>query len=139
MTTRESLINSLAKIATTHWQTKGQPVLLSNLPALLAGDESDYKDFLGNQSLKQFIKDTEAESKYKLITHPTQSAKLGLAPLPVGANFQFEESSPPDQPSTSERSSEKALIDFLKALKKLPASDLEEVHIPIAVLVKMMK
>jgi hypothetical protein len=141
MTTRESLINSLANIAAAHWQNKRQPVLLSNLPPLLAGDESEYKNFLGKQSLKEFIKDTEAEanSKYKLIIHPTQSAKLGLAHLPDGANFQFEESSAPDQPPSSDRSSEKALICFLKALKKLPASELEKIHIPVAVLVKMMK
>ena len=105
MTTRESLIESLVKIATAHWKAKGQPVLLSNIPPLLAGDEPEYKDFLGKQSLKQFIKDTEAEnnSKYKLIIHPTQSAKLALTPLPDGADFQFEESSTTGQPSASRK------------------------------------
>lgn len=141
MTTRQSLIKSLEKIAATHWKTTGQPVLLSNVPPLLAGDEPEYKEFLGNQSLKQFIKETEVEpsSQYKLITHPNQSAKLGLVPLPEGDKFQFEESAPPEQPPINDRSSEKALIDFLKALKKLPPQDLAEIHIPISVLVKMMK
>ena len=125
MTTRQSLIKSLEKIAATHWKTTGQPVLLSNVPPLLAGDEPEYKEFLGNQSLKQFIKETEVEpsSQYKLITHPNQSAKLGLVPLPEGDKFQFEESAPPEQPPINDRSSEKALIDFLKALKKLPPQD----------------
>ena len=141
MTTRQSLIESLKKIASTHWQTKGQPILLSNIPPLLAGDDPEYKEFLGNQSLKQFIKETEVEvsSQYMLITHQSQSAKLGLVPLPEGANFKFEESTAPEQPPINDRSSEKALIDFLKALKKLPPQDLADVHIPVSILVKMMK
>lgn len=140
MTTRQSLIKSLTGIALMHWETKGVPVLLSNIPPLLLNGEPNYKEFLGSQSLKQFIKDTEIEdgAQYQLITHPTQSAKLGLVPLPDGASFKFEESSILE-PSISDRSSEKALIDFLKALKKLPAQDLAEVHIPVSVLVKMMK
>jgi hypothetical protein len=142
MTTRESLIASLATIAKSHWQTKEQPVLLSNLPPLLAGNESGYKDFLGGQSLKQFIKDTETEegSQYKLVTHPSQSAKLGLAPLPEGTDFQFPEpGATSEQAVITDRSSEKALLDFLKALKKLPAQDLVEVNIPVSVMVKMLK
>jgi hypothetical protein len=140
MTTRESLIRALVKITKAHWKTKTQPVLLSNLPPLLAEDEPNYKDFLKSQSLKQFINETEESSKYKLIIHPNQSAKLGLAPLPEGMDFKFPESNVAlEQVTTTDSSSEKALIAFLKALKKLPAQDLVEVKIPVSVLVKMLK
>lgn len=108
----------------------------------MLGEAPDYKDFLAGKSLKQFIKETEIEvgSQYKLVTHPSQSAKLGLAPLPEGENFQFPETAvTPEQTTVNDRSSEKSLIDFLRALKKLPAQDLAEVKIPVSVLVKMLK
>lgn len=142
MAARESLIDALAKIAKSQWETKGQPVFLSNLPPLLAVDAPDYKEFLAGKSLKEFIKETETaeNSHYKLVAHPRQSAKLGLAPLPEGKDFQYPDTfTTPEQATNNDRSSEKALIDFLKALKKLPPQDLVEVKIPVSILVKMIK
>lgn len=139
MTTKESLIKVLAEISKSQWQSKEQPVLLSNLPPLLAGEASDYKIFLAGKSLKQFIKETEGESsKYKLIEHPNQPAKLAI--LPNESIYKFPETLTTPAPTTAnDRSSEKALVDFLKELKKLPSQDIADVHIPISVLVKMMK
>ena len=140
MTTQESLVKLLAKIAKAQWDSKTQPVLLSNLPPLLAGDAPDYKDFLAGKSLKQFIKETEgnAGNQYTLIEHPTQRAKLAI--LPTGVTYDFPEALTTSEPTTAnDRSSEKALVDFLKALKKLPPQDISDVHIPVSVLVKMMK
>lgn len=140
MTTQREIIDNLRQIAESQWKTSQQPVLLSNLPPLLAEKNSAYKDALGGKSLKDFISQTENDGRYKLITHPNQFAKLGLVPTPEGEGFQFPEaSSKSDNFSIVDRSSEKALIDFLRALKKLPAQDLAEVRIPITVLVKMLK
>ena len=140
MTTQESLIELLGKISKSQWESKAQPVLLSNLPPLLAGDEPNYKDFLAGKSLKQFIKETEGDAgnQYRLIEHPTQRAKLAI--LPHGVTYEFPEMLTTPEPTTAnDRSSEKALVDFLRALKKLSPQDIENVHIPVSVLVKMIK
>ncbi|MDI9694460.1 MULTISPECIES: hypothetical protein [Burkholderia] len=142
MTRRENLIEALKKTAKSHWDINQTPVLLSNLPPLLVGDVPEYKEILGGQSLKRFIKETEgASSQYKLVEHPVQRAKVAL--LPTGVDYQFpditETSEAAEQTLVSDRSSEKALIEFLKSLKKLSAEDLAEVKIPVSVLVKMLR
>jgi hypothetical protein len=142
MTTSNELIDSLRTIAKSQWDASKQPVLLSNLPPLLAEKNANYREALAGISLKEFVKNTEGTQgkNYKLVTHPSQSAKLGLVPIPEGESFEFLEiPTASEQSNVSDRSSEKSLIDFLKALKKLPPKDLAEVSIPIAVLVKMLK
>ena len=139
MITPEQLSTALTDIASSVWQTTKRPVLLSNLPPLLLEKVPDYREMLGTQSLKQFIKESEAGQDYRLIQHPTQAAKLAL--LPQGASYEFVDSPrESDIPVIkSERNSEKALIDFLKALKKLPVADLANVQLPVSILVKLLK
>jgi len=134
--TQEKLIDALEQIAVHHWNTNKQPVLLSNLPPLLMKNLPDYKDILSGRSLKKFIK--ESEGKYKLVEHPYQRAKVAL--LPKDESYKFPELDEKHEQSVIiDRNAEKALIEFLKALKKLPEQDQEKVQIPVSVLVKMIK
>jgi ribosomal protein S4 len=96
----------------------------------------DYKDILSGRSLKKFIKETEG--KYKLVEHPYQKAKVAL--IPKNESYKFPELDEKQEQSVIiNRNAEKALIEFLKALKKLPEQDQEKVQIPVSVLVKMLK
>lgn len=134
--TQETLIYALEQIVEHHWNTNKQPVLLSNLPPLLMKSLPDYKDILSGRSLKKFIKETEG--KYKLVEHPYQKAKVAL--IPKNESYKFPELDEKQEQSVIiNRNAEKALIEFLKALKKLPEQDQEKVQIPVSVLVKMLK
>ena len=141
MNTRESLIDVLTEIVKDHWKSKNQAVLLSNLPPLFVSNGLAYRDVLGVKSLKSFIEETSNEgASYRLVVHPSQPAKLGVVPVPDGIHYQFPECNDiTESVVIDNRFSEKALMDFLKALKKLPSQDIENVDIPISVLVKMMK
>ncbi|HHB7052116.1 TPA: hypothetical protein ACN7KQ_003138 [Klebsiella pneumoniae] len=138
--TQEQLVTVLGNIAESHWKANKQPVLLSNLPPLLLKSHPDYKETLLGKSLKKFIKDTENVDgcKYKLIEHELQRAKVAL--LPKSATYSFPDSDKKVETSViNDRNSEKALIEFLKCLKKLPEQDQEKIQIPVSVIVKMIK
>lgn len=82
---------ALKSIADEQWQQRRQPVFLSALPPLLLAKGLDnYKEILGSQSLKQFIKDSGPTFGCKLVEHPTLRAKLALVPLDVPFEFAAE-------------------------------------------------
>lgn len=138
MSNDQKLIDGLKDLAKSYWESNSYPLLLSNLPPLLATDISDYKEILGGRTLKKFVQETSGSETYKLAEHPKQRAKVAI--LPPNVNYQF-----PDQASNTEpqedkgRSSERALIEFLRVLRNLPEADIAEVSIPVSVLVKLMK
>lgn len=135
----ENLQKILSDIAEAHWRANDQPVLLSNLPPLLLNKIPDYKKLLGTNSLKQFILQSAATSGYKLAEHPTQNAKIGLLPAQVEFEFDVSTVAKDVQVTQNSRSNEKALIEFLRALRTLPARDIADVHIPASVLVGLLK
>ncbi len=92
----QTLGTALKSIADEQWQQRRQPVFLSSLPPLLANKGLDsYKDILGTQSLKQFIRDSGPTFGCKLVEHPTLRAKLALVPLDVPFDFAAEVRSAP--------------------------------------------
>jgi len=137
MSTNEKLSEVLSELARSNWASEQRPVLLSNLPPLLLEKLPDYKDILGDLSLKAFIKSSESDSDYRLIEHPTQKAKLAL--LPKEAVYEFPKTTGSFTATKSEKNGEKALIDFLRALKELPPSDLAGLQIPVHIMVKLLK
>lgn len=136
---QKNLQEALMDIAKAHWQANAQPVLLSNLPPLLLNEIPDYKKLLGTNSLKQFILESAASSGYKLVEHPTQTAKIGLLPAEESFEFTAPTVTQDIQAPQNPRANEKALIEFLRALKTLPAKDIADVHIPVSVLVGLLK
>ena len=92
----QTLGTALKVIADEHWQQRRQPVFLSSLPQLLeAKGLTNYKEILGGQTLKQFVKDSGPAYGFKLVEHPTLRAKLALVPLDVPFDFGAEVRSPP--------------------------------------------
>ena len=139
MADEQQLKAALKTISDEHWKAHGGPVLLSNLPPLLEPKATGYKQTLGDRSLKSFIKEAGADAGFKLIEHPTQRAKVALAP--IDATYEF----PPEEPRTVHRhpgnsgNGQEAVLALLRALGKLPPEELEKVVIPISVLVKLLK
>jgi hypothetical protein len=143
--TTEAIIEYVARRASEVWEEKQQPYLLALLSPDLRANGVEYKAVLGPIKLKEFLQ-TQAADKVKLITHPTQKAKVGV--IPNDKEFAYETSaSTAGQPgsvtkdtSTSSRpqNARVVVLNFLQLLGTLSSEDLEGVQIPASVLVKLL-
>lgn len=138
--TEDGLQAFLREHAGEHWTADQKPFLLSLVATKLREQGQDYKNVLGEERLKSFVKRTEEAGGYRLVEHPTQKAKLGIVPSDV--EFQFDETLESERPDRAARHGihqrDRVLIDFLRALGRLPDELLDNVHIPTKVLVKLL-
>jgi len=148
MSTEQEVKTALKKITDAYWDARKTPILLSQLPEKLEAEAPDYKEVLAGKSLKTFALEVGEESGFKLITHPSQRAKLGLAPVDVDFEFPREEAtqqvvtpSAVGQEGTRGRGprSQEPVLALLRALRALPPEELEKVVIPVSTLVKLLK
>jgi hypothetical protein len=129
------LTAALRKIAQENWSSSSHPILLASLPKrleVIIG--SDYRSLLADQSLKSFIRATEATGKYRLVQHPTQSAKVGL--LPAEAVYEF----PGDSGHLVARVdvSPKDVEGFVRVLDSLTTEELRHVTLPATLVVRIL-
>lgn len=138
---QDDLKSSLKAIADKHWATRQEAMLLSELAPTLASEAgaADYRTLLDGKSLKAFIRDTGKDNGYRLVEHPTQTAKVGLVPL--DAQFEFVVSVAEKLPKKSEttRHRENRALALLEILATLPEEDLAQISIPVSTLVKLLK
>lgn len=138
---QEELKTAIKAIADKHWTTNQQPILLSEVAPTLTriAGEVDYRTLLDGKSLKAFIKDTGDMHGYRLVEHPTQSAKVALAPL--DSKFEFPVAVTEKLPKKSNAISrcENKAVALLEILSVLPEEDLAQISIPVSLLVKLLK
>jgi len=148
MATEQEVKTALKKITDAYWDARKTPILLSQLPEKLEAEAPDYKEVLAGKSLKAFALAVGEESEFKLITHPSQRAKLGLVPVNVDFEFPKEEATPQSvsppaagQVVTRDRGprSQEPVLALLRSLRALPPEELEKVVIPVSTLVKLLK
>lgn len=148
MATEQEVKTALKKITDEYWGARKTPILLSQLPEKLEAEAPDYKQVLVGKSLKAFAQAVGEDSGFKLITHPSQRAKLGLAPANVDFEFPKEAATqqgvtPPagGQEGTRDRGprSQDPVLALLRILSGLPPEELEKVVIPVSTLVKLLK
>lgn len=139
MADEQQLRAALKSISDEHWNAHGAPILLSNLPPMLEKIAAGYKEGLGVRSLKAFIKEVGAEAGFRLIEHPTQRAKLAVAPVSAEYEFPMEEPQSTRSPGRNSSNSQEPVLVLLRALASLPPEELEKVVIPISTLVKLLK
>lgn len=136
----QAIIEFLKSKAIGAWEHQA-PYLLSFAGPDLSDQGIDYRAMLDGERLIGFVERTSGEGGYKVVRHPRQRAKLGI--VPFDADFHFDDLGQelPD-PSGATQGPEhhgSALLDFLKALSKLPPDDLDGIVIPTRVLVKLAK
>ena len=138
---QEGLKAALKAIADKHWSTTQKAMLLSDVaPALAnAAGEADYKTLLEGKSLKAFIKETGESNGYRLVEHPTQSARIALAPLDSGFEFTTATVDKAVKKSAPIRKAENKAIALLEILATLPEAELAQIFIPVSALVKLLK
>lgn len=137
------IVEFLAAKAKAAWDAPedSRPYLLSFTGPDFHDAGIDYQTALCGERLKAFVERTEGENSYRVVKHPTQSAKIGL--VPWGVDFQFEDAGAPAS-RTRDRQDRpmirgSILVEFLNALSILPESDLDGMVIPARVLVKLAK
>lgn len=138
---QKELIAALKEIADTNWAKEQNPILLSEVGPILAkkSEDADYKTLLRGKSLKSFIKETGNEHGYQLLVHPTQRAKIGLAPLT--AQFEYPNAASEELPKKSEipRKRENKAMTLLDILATLPEEELAKITIPVSSIIKLLK
>ncbi len=140
---QEKLKAEIKLIADKYWAENNKPILLSELGPQLANlvGEDGYRTQFEGKSLKTFIKDTGEANGYRLVVHPTQSAKIGLVPL--DSTFEFESVNPSAEKSPEKsdrvRKQENKALALLEILATLPDAELAQISIPISALVKLIK
>ena len=131
------LQNTILEISQSYWDKQKQPLLLSGLPKLIEEQIPDYRALLNGLTLKLFILDTGKVAGYKLIVHPSQPARIAVAPS--AANYAF----PPDQKKDKQikilENNRQVTLAFLDALAALPTAEIDKVIIPTSVLIKLLK
>ncbi|QJE02495.1 hypothetical protein HH212_22785 [Massilia forsythiae] len=135
------LIEALSAVANDYWRPDS-PIYLSNIPRILDKTLSNFREILGERSLKNFAKATENQGRYEVVEHPTQSSRVVLAP--AGKGFKFEPLDPtpvaPAAPVHARRPRTRAkTLDFLDCLALLPEHERSQVVIPVGVMVKLLE
>ena len=136
------LVDFLAEQAQRQWDEDEQPYLLSLVATDLKLQQVDYRAILGDERLKAFIERTVKDGRYKLVAHPQQKAKVGI--IPADKEFAFspvvssQTAAEIDVYGERPSSREQVVLGFLRALARLPDSDLEGVVLPAKVLAKLI-
>lgn len=139
MANEEQVKVALKKISEEHWRADAAPILLSSLPPMLETEAAGYREGLGGKTLKAFIKEVGHEAGFKLIEHPTQRAKLAIAPTIAEYEFPDEEPRRASESGGNFAKTQEPVLAFLRALATLPPEELEKVVIPVSTLVKLLK
>ncbi len=140
--TQDMLTQFLRERAQERWETDHQPYLLSLVATELREKGKDYREAIGEERLKTFVKRMAEASGYAVVEHSTQRAKVGV--IPAGETFAFEQpegdlTGPPSKGRERVGSeNERVVLAFLRALARLPEPLLDEVNIPAKVLVKLL-
>ncbi|WP_171229877.1 hypothetical protein [Ruegeria sp. HKCCA4008] len=137
---RDTLIDFIKTNSNELWDAFEEPYLLSKIPGEFKEEHgTDYKDILGDERLKHFVKATEATGSYLLVEHPVRKAQVGV--IPAGNEYKFPDLERETQPEKRERRQPPNAVivtSFLKLLSQLSDEELSEVHIPTKILAKLI-
>lgn len=140
--TEDGLKAFLKEQAQKQWDLDEQPYLLSLASPDLRPLAIDYHDIIGPERLKAFAERTAADGGYRVVAHPQQKAKVGIVPATVQFEFPAAEERHravnPDAHHERLNDREQIVVAFLRALSKLPDSELDGVIIPARVLAKLL-
>lgn len=142
--TPEAIIDFAAAQAAKEWHTYSRPYLLARLSPELAAQEVDYREVLGEQKLKDFVR--TAPEKIKVIVHPTQKSKIGLIPPDKDFAYAAEPLRTQTQVDSSPRAERAVgsrrryiISSFLQLVSELEDAEAAQVQIPTHILTKLMR
>lgn len=142
--TPEAILTFAARCAQETWDGNQQPYLLARLSPDLAKEGVNYKDVLGEQRLKDFVR--SAPDRIKVVAHPSQKSKVGL--IPPDKDFEYDATptrigakAPTPSSFSEKRSGHRCYIvsNFLQLLSELDDAEAAQVQIPTHILTKLMR
>lgn len=125
------------------WKNSKKPYYLSFIATDLSKSDADYKPIIAPLRLRQWATVTDIAGT-KLVVHSKHKAKVGYIPENVEYSFDDEEliKDPEDTVASTRKSHRKEvdrrpLFNLLESLSKLSNEELETVHIPVKIFVRL--
>jgi len=119
------------------WTDNGSPYLLSNAVTDFR-EYGDMKSVIGNNSLKSWLLSRADLLSLKIITHPIVKARVVV--VPKNSDFSFDnENKKPSKKESKELTNREITMLFLDIVGSLPQHDLEDIHIPVKIIAKLMR
>ncbi len=125
------------------WEEFKKPYYLSFIATDLSKNNTDYKHIIAPLRLRQWATITDVAGT-KLIVHSKHKAKVGY--IPENAQYSFDDEDlikeSEDATAITKKSHHKevdrrSLFNLLESLSKLSDKELEAVHIPVRVFVRL--
>ncbi len=140
---KDTLVEAISNWTRDHWSAHESPLLMSTIGANLQNSGVDYKSFLEGASLLQFLR--TQNTRVKVVQHSRQYARVGL--VPPNMDYSFEEASESETSNESHASrdaedlkrSRGAFYSFIREISKLPEEEIEQIHIPMKVIVRLLE
>lgn len=137
--TKIDLVNKIVELSTAHWDKTSEPLLLSQLGPELKGAGYDHKEILHGEGLRHFI-DKEIDD-LTIAKHPQQRAKIGVHP--ASKEFSFPDALTKSAPELTaldkQRKNRQAFYGFVRAISDFPPEEIDDVHIPTRVIVRLLE
>jgi hypothetical protein len=128
-----SLDNYLKESVSENWEKTGEPFLLSSIGSKFTKEE--IKKNTGGLSITNWIRNNLDSLDLKIVSHPTKKEKIGLIPKNKNYSYETDEISV-TRTNLTDRELTLSFIELLQ--KKCTPKELEEINLPLKVLVKLL-
>lgn len=140
----EWLRNFIQKRTKEVWDKSQKPYYLSFIAVDLAKSNIDYKPIIAPLRLRQWATVNEVAGT-KLVIHSKHKAKVGY--IPENVEYSFDDEDLMEKPETAVVSKKshhrevdrRPLFNLLESLSKLSDKELEAIHIPVKIFVRLFK
>ena len=133
----KDITDAIKEAVEEYWETNKKPFMLSNIPPILKDVNDNYKDVLGQSSLKQFIETNTTD--VKVVRHPKQKARIGLIPNSESFTYPEKEADFVAKEKIKIKNNENSATTLLDILSTLTEEELKNVSIPTSIFVKLYK
>jgi hypothetical protein len=120
----------LKESVSENWKKTGEPFLLSSIGSKFTKEE--IKKNTGGLSITNWIRNNLDSLDLKIVSHPTQKEKIGLIPKNEKYSYETNEI----RTNLTDRELTLSFIELLQ--KKCTPKELEEINLPLKVLVKLL-
>lgn len=123
----------LKESVSENWKKTGEPFLLSSIGSKFSKEQ--IKQNTGGLSITNWIRNNLDSLDLKIVSHPTQKEKIGLIPKDEKFSYEKNEISV-IRTNLTDRELTLSFIELLQ--KKCTPKELEEINLPLKVLVKLL-
>lgn len=123
----------LKESVSENWKKAGEPFLLSSIGSRFTKEQ--IRQNTGGLSITNWIRNNLDSLDLKIVSHPTQKEKIGLIPKNENYSYETNEISV-IRTNLTDRELTLSFIELLQ--KKCTPKELEEINLPLKVLVKLL-